>query len=110
MDALARISPVFGLGGLAVTLALYLVVRRYPEGSERMREISGYIYEGAMAFLKREYQFLVFFVIAVAGLLAWQIAWQTAAAFVFGALCSVLSGYIGMQAATRANVRTAQAA
>ncbi|MCS6896635.1 MAG: sodium-translocating pyrophosphatase, partial [Nitrospira sp.] len=69
-----------------------------------------YIYEGAMAFLKREYQILVLFVVVVFLLLAWKVAWQTGVAFLAGALCSVLAGLFGMQAATRANVRTSEAA
>jgi K(+)-stimulated pyrophosphate-energized sodium pump len=75
-----------------------------------MREIAGYIYEGAMAFLRREYRILGYFVLIVFVLLTISISWRTAIAFVSGASCSVLAGLFGMQAATKANVRTSQAA
>lgn len=110
MDVIARTSPILGFTGLGVALALYLAMRRHPDGNEKMQEIAGYIREGAMAFLKREYQILILFVVAVFALLTWKIAWQTGVAFVSGALCSVLAGFFGMQAATKANVRTSQAA
>ncbi|RKX97789.1 MAG: sodium-translocating pyrophosphatase, partial [Spirochaetes bacterium] len=70
----------------------------------------GFIHEGAMVFLKREYSILVLFIILVFFLLYWQINWQTSVAFLSGAISSMLAGFIGMTAATRANVRTAEAA
>jgi K(+)-stimulated pyrophosphate-energized sodium pump len=75
-----------------------------------MQEISGYIYEGAMAFLAREYRAIGVFAFFVALLLALGIGWETAVAYVVGAICSLGCGLIGMHIATRANVRTAQAA
>jgi K(+)-stimulated pyrophosphate-energized sodium pump len=75
-----------------------------------MQEIATAIHEGAMVFLKREYQILVVFVLVVFALLAGFINGPTAMAFLAGAACSMLAGYFGMEAATRANVRTAQAA
>ena len=75
-----------------------------------MQEIADSIYEGAMAFLKREYQILSIFVLVVFGLLVWKVAVETGVAFLAGASCSVLAGYLGMQSATKANVRTSQAA
>jgi len=81
-----------------------------------MREISAAIHDGAMAFLNREYRTLVYFVIVlalvivVAGLTTDAMEWQTAIAFVGGALCSILAGNFGMRVATKANVRTANAA
>ncbi len=110
MDFLANISPFLGLGGLAVAWFIYKEVRDRPDGNDRMREIAGYIYEGAMAFLRREYRILGYFVLIVFVLLTISISWRTAIAFVSGASCSVLAGLFGMQAATKANVRTAQAA
>jgi K(+)-stimulated pyrophosphate-energized sodium pump len=96
--------------GLGVALLTYLSVQNRPDGDEKMREIAGDIYEGAMTFLRREYRILVVFVVVVFLLLSWKVAWQTGIAFVSGGLCSVLAGLFGMQAATKANVRTAQAA
>ncbi|SHH28728.1 sodium-translocating pyrophosphatase [Clostridium grantii] len=79
-------------------------------GNERMQEIAGYIHEGAMAFLKREYKYLAIFVAVVAIILAIFINLTTAICFIFGALFSIAAGYFGMQVATKANVRTAEAA
>ncbi len=110
MDFLANISPFLGFGGLAVAWVIYQEVCKRPDGNERMQEIAGYIYEGAMTFLKREYRILAYFVVIVFVLLTISISWRTAIAFVSGALCSVLAGLFGMQAATKANVRTSQAA
>lgn len=99
-----------GLGGLLVALYLYRSILRRPPGTERMMAIAQSILDGAMAFLKREYKILVFFIAIVFLLFAWKINPSTGIAFVSGALCSLLAGFIGMQAATRANVRTAEAA
>jgi len=68
------------------------------------------IHTGAMAFLRREYSILVGFIVVVAALLSFAIGARTALAFVTGALCSMLAGFVGMKAATKANVRTAEAA
>jgi K(+)-stimulated pyrophosphate-energized sodium pump len=103
-------SPVVGLLGLAMAFVMYRYVVRQPDGSGPMLEISGQIHAGAMAFLRKEYSTLAWFVVVVAGLLAWAIHPFTALAFVSGAICSMLAGFFGMQAATKANVRTANAA
>lgn len=99
-------------GALAILMALLLTtwINRQDAGTDRMKEIAGYIREGAMAFLKREYTYMVvimgiLFVILLIGL-----NFQTAILFLFGALLSVLAGAIGMNAATQGNVRTAAAA
>jgi K(+)-stimulated pyrophosphate-energized sodium pump len=110
METLTMLSPVFGVLGLVVALAIYFWIKRQPAGSELMRDLASQIHVGAMTFLKREYVVLVFFVAAVAILLGVFLQWQTTLAFLSGATCSVLAGFFGMQAATRANVRTAQAA
>ncbi|MGH7569783.1 MAG: sodium-translocating pyrophosphatase [Gemmatimonadales bacterium] len=99
-----------GLLGLAVAGLLYLAIRRQPEGSAAMRDLAALIRTGAMAFLRREYSVLLPFVVVVAGLLAWATDRRTAVAYAGGALCSILAGLCGMSAATRANVRTAEAA
>src|SRR2546426_12637103 len=75
-----------------------------------MADLAGLIRTGALAFLRREYSVLVPFMTVVAGLLTLAIGWRTAAAYVGGALCSILAGFFGMSAATHANVRTAEAA
>lgn len=99
-------------GLLALTFAYFLassIVKQDP-GNERMREISGYIHEGAMAFLTREYKYLIVFILVVAVIIVSFLNWQTAACFVLGATFSILAGFFGMNVATRANVRTAEAA
>lgn len=103
-------TPVFGGAGLLIAFILFLYIKRQSDGSERMREIASQIHLGAMTFLKREYSVLVFFIIIVFGLLANFLSWRTAIAFAGGALCSILAGFFGMSAATRANVRTTEAA
>jgi len=103
-------APVVGALGLLFAIFLYFRVRREPAGSETMQEISEMIHKGAMAFLNREYRTLVFFLAAVFLVLWLAIGIFTAIAFATGGFCSMLAGYIGMNAATRANVRTTQAA
>jgi K(+)-stimulated pyrophosphate-energized sodium pump len=103
-------APLLGALGLAVAGGLYLYILRQPIGTPLMQEIAAAIHEGAMVFLKREYQILAAFVIVVLALLGLFISRGTALAFMAGAICSMLAGYFGMEAATRANVRTAQAA
>ena len=76
----------------------------------RVNELSGIIQGGAMAFLYREYKALVPFVIVVGALLAWKINPQSAVCFVCGAVCSALTGYVGMRVATKSNGKTAFAA
>ena len=99
-----------GLVGLAISLGIYGYVRRQPAGNETMRGIADQIEEGAMAFLKREYSVLIVFIFVVGGLLWWAVGQWTALSFWFGALSSMTAGFIGMKAATKANVRTSEAA
>ncbi len=103
-------SPYFGLLGLIVSFAIYTVIKNKDVGSERMKEISDMIHDGAMVFLKSEYTLLAGFIVLVAILLFIFIAPQTSYAFLGGAACSMLAGFMGMKAATRANVRTSNAA
>ncbi len=110
MDSLVTFSPIVGALGLVFAFALYLGLVRGSVGTERMQEIAAAIQSGAMAFLRREYTILAGFVAVVAVLLAWCLNWQTAAAFMGGAICSTLAGLSGMRAATEANVRTTAAA
>ena len=110
MTALAQWSPLLGVVGLLGALALYVYVNRQSAGTDVMQVLAGRIHEGAMAFLRREYSVLAVFVIVVAALLGWAIDMLTAGAYLTGALSSVLAGFFGMSAATRANVRTAAAA
>lgn len=104
------ISIVVGLIALAVALMLSSAIGKAPAGTARMQEIAGYIHEGAMAFLFREYKALSAFVIVVAIVISMFLSPLTAVCFVAGAAFSVCAGYIGMTVATKANVRTAAAA
>ena len=99
-------------GVLALAFAYYLStgISNAEPGNARMREIAGFIHEGAMAFLYREYRYLAIFIVIVIAVLSLFINWQTAVCFLAGALCSIMAGYFGMQVATKANVRTAAAA
>ena len=108
--SISSYAVILGVIGLAVAFLIFRSVTGHSDGNDRMREIAASIYEGAMAFLKREYQILSIFVLVVFGLLVWKVAVQTGVAFLAGAICSVLAGYLGMQSATKANVRTSQAA
>ena len=103
-------SIVVGIIALAVALMLSSAIGKAPAGTARMQEIAGYIHEGAMAFLYREYKALSVFVIIVAIIIAMFLSPMTAVCFVAGAIFSVCAGYIGMTVATKANVRTAEAA
>ena len=100
------------IGGGTVLLAYYFYwwVLKQPSGTEKMREISDAIHEGATAFLKREYLTLVYFIIIMAAVIAIFINPYSAIAYVMGSACSILAGWFGMQASTRANVRTTEAA
>ncbi len=110
MEQLTQNIPWLGAVGLLGAFFIYFNLKRLPDGSDRMKEISSQIQVGAMAFLRREYGVLAIFVIVVAALLANFISANTALAFVSGSICSVLAGFFGMRAATIANVRTAEAA
>ncbi len=103
-------APYMGLAGLFFALLIYQYIKRQPGGSEKMIEISDAVHEGAMAFLRREYSILLAFVAVVFVLLFSMVDQRTAFAFLAGAGCSILAGFVGMKAATRANVRTAHAA
>ena len=110
METFASSASAWGLLGLLVALGIYLYVKRQPEGNETMRQLAEQIHTGAMAFLRREYSVLIPFIILVAVLLALAVGWRTGVAYVAGATCSILAGLFGMTAATRANVRTSEAA
>jgi K(+)-stimulated pyrophosphate-energized sodium pump len=108
--SLPVLAPTLGTAGLLIAFVLYLYVVAQPSGAGAMIEIAEAIHTGAMAFLRREYSILVGFIVVVAALLSFAIGMRTALAFVAGALCSMLAGFVGMKAATKANVRTAEAA
>jgi len=114
--SIVYLVPCFGLIALLFTALRSSWVVRQDAGNERMTEIAKHIAEGAMAFLKAEYKILTYFVIIAALLLGFMGAshansdWTIALAFIIGAVFSATAGFIGMRIATKANVRTAQAA
>ena len=116
MDKLIYLVPVMGAIGLLYTFIKFNWVSKQDAGSDRMKEIANYIQQGAMAFLRAEYKILGYFVIITALLLGFMgysnanSHWSIALAFVMGAIFSAMAGFIGMRIATKANVRTAQAA
>ncbi len=111
MDVLLNLVPAFGIIALLFAAMLASKVGRQPAGTDRMKEIAGSISEGAKAFLTAEYKILIFFVAVLFVLIGVGIGnWITAVCFVVGALFSTLAGYFGMTVATKANVRTANAA
>ena len=100
------------LGAMALLFAGYLAkkVTRQSTGTARMQEIASFIHEGAQAFLLAEYKILIIFVVVLFVGIGFGIAWDTAMAFLLGAVFSTVAGYCGMNMATKANVRTAAAA
>ena len=116
MDCWLNAIPI--IGGIALLYALFkaIWVGRQDPGTDEMKEIAGHVAEGAMAFIKREYTVIVIFVAVVALILAFSnysiadSSWWIAVSFLCGAFASGLAGYIGMKVATKANVRTANAA
>jgi len=110
LDNFASYAIWFGLAGVVFAFLTYRGVVRQSPGSDVMRDLAEQIQVGAMAFLRREYFVLVPFLLIVAALLAWAITVETAIAYLAGGACSILAGLAGMTAATRANVRTSEAA
>ena len=104
------IPPALGLLGMVMAFVVYKLVMKYPDGEDKVKKIGDQIHAGALAFMKTEYKYLSIF-IAVIVLLAWYaLGPYTAISIVVGAICSSVAGFIGMYAATKANVRTATAA
>jgi len=110
MMILAIIAPIVAIIALVFAYGLASWINKVDEGTERMKEIAGFIREGSMAFLRREYKTMVFVVLALFLLIGFAVGWLTAGLYVIGALFSVLAGFFGMKVATKGNVRTANAA
>ncbi|MBN2259792.1 MAG: sodium-translocating pyrophosphatase [Clostridiales bacterium] len=109
--SIAIIASIVGV--LALLFAYYLTntkIKNVDAGTDRMKEIATYIQEGSMAFLRQEYKFLIIFALILGVVIFIGLGYKTAIAFFVGALFSALAGYFGMNVATKANVRTANAA
>jgi K(+)-stimulated pyrophosphate-energized sodium pump len=122
MNNILYLIPVLGIVGLIVMAIKSAWVNKQDAGDAKMQELAGYIADGAMAFLKAEWKVLSIFVVFAAALLAYSgtiheidgreihSSWIISIAFIIGAVFSATAGYIGMKVATKANVRTTQAA
>ena len=115
-ETILLLVPLTGVVALAYAFIRTRWINKQDAGTEAMIEIAGHIADGAKAFLRREYRVLLIFVLAVAALLAVanvnqvDSSWLISASFITGAFCSALAGFIGMTVATKANVRTTNAA
>lgn len=110
MNILLWLTPILALAALLFAAYKAHYVSKADPGTERMQEISAAIAEGASAFLSSEYKILVIFIIVLFVLISVFIDIGTGICFILGALCSILAGFFGMKVATKANVRTANAA
>jgi len=103
-------APILGVAGLIMTLFIYLHIVKMPDGNAKMKEIAALIHDGAMVYLKRQNSIIAVFLVIVAVLLGIFINIPTGIAYIGGGVCSMLAGFFGMKGATKANVRTAEAA
>jgi len=104
------IAPALGVLGLLIVVIIYQWIKKQPSGSGAVEKIGEQIHLGAIVFMKREYQMLGMFALVLLVLLYFFLGWESALCFAVGAVASATAGYIGMNTATIANVRTAQAA
>ncbi|MBV1906194.1 MAG: sodium-translocating pyrophosphatase [Pseudomonadales bacterium] len=110
MSDMIILPPIFGLVGLVAAFFIYTLVKKYPDGEDKIKKIADDIHEGAMVFMRREYSMLSMFAGVLLIILYISLGQGTAIAFLAGALSSATAGWIGMYAATKANVRTTTAA
>lgn len=106
----STVGPILAVIGMLTAFFIYRAILAYDVGTEKMKTISNQIHTGAMVFLKAEYSILAIYVVIVAALVFFFIGHATAYAFLAGAISSMLAGFVGMNAATKANVRTSAAA
>ena len=104
------LPPLLGVFGMIAAIIIYSLVMKYPDGEEKVKKIGDQIHKGALAFMKTEYKYLIIFILVLVVLAGIFLGKETAIAVFVGAACSSLAGFIGMYAATKANVRTATAA
>jgi K(+)-stimulated pyrophosphate-energized sodium pump len=104
------IPPLLGLVGMVAALIVYRLVMKYPDGQDKVKKIGDQIHNGALAFMKTEYKYLLAFMAVLVILVYMALGVHSAIAVITGAAASSLAGFIGMYAATKANVRTATAA
>jgi len=111
MSDMSHLPPMFGVLGLVCAFIIYVLMTRYPEGDDKVKKIANAIHEGAMAFMHREYMMLALFAGPLFLIILFSpLGVNTALSFAVGALASAVAGYLGMFAATKANIRTTVAA
>ncbi len=111
MSDMSHLPPMFGVLGLVCAFIIYVLMTRYPEGDDKVKKIANAIHEGAMAFMHREYMMLALFAGPLFLIILFSpLGVNTALSFAVGALASAAAGYLGMFAATKANIRTTVAA
>ncbi len=110
MEPINLVPPAFGIAGLIAAFLVYSQVKKFSEGEGKVVEIGNQIHLGAMVFMKREYKMMAVFAAVLMVLLFFALGWETTLCFILGALASGSAGYIGMNTATRANLRTTTAA
>ena len=111
MSSLTNVPPIFGVLGLVCAFLIYILMTRYDEGEDKVKKIADSIHEGAMAFMHREYSYLLIFTAVLFVIILFtDLGIKTALSFAVGAITSAAAGYLGMFAATKANVRTTTAA
>jgi len=111
MSSYTLMPPIFGVLGLVCAFIIYVLMTRYPGGEAKIQKIADAIHEGAMIFMHREYLMLLLFAVPLfLIILVSDLGWSTALSFAVGAISSAAAGYLGMFAATKANVRTTTAA
>ncbi len=110
MSNIEILAPIVGIAALIFAFVLASYINKVDEGNDRMKEIASYISEGSMAFLTREYKVLGIFTAVLFVVLGLGLGWTTGITFLIGAVFSALAGFFGMSVATKANVRTANAA
>ena len=110
MIEIGILAIIISIVALAYAGYLSFKILKLPSGSEKMQEIANAIKEGAMAYMARQYKTIALFAVVITGVLYWLFSFPVAAGFLFGAILSGVSGYIGMSISVRANVRTAETA
>ena len=111
MSSYALVPIVLGVIGLLAALIVYRAVLSFPEGTGKVADIANQIHRGALVFMRREYIYLIIFVVVVSvAILMTELGWRTTVSFLVGAFSSAIAGFIGMYTATKANVRTTTAA
>ncbi len=110
LNSFFNFGPWLGFFGLVFAIATYFWIKKWSAGTDKMKQIASMIETGSMTFLKREYSILLGFLIIVSLIISFKLGLPSMLCYLAGAFSSMLCGYIGMKAATKANVRTAQAA